>query len=124
MYLEMRYKMSYNILLNRIEELRNAALVQDIMLPVNIPGMKACYDRIAAVDFTTALTLLTVGFKIGAGEMLVETFTAPAAGVVVATSTRIFVNSNYSPFIRVTGGVLGDRIAMYVFGYISNLEQG
>ena len=116
--------MSYNILVNRIEEIRTAALTQEIILPVNIPGMKACYDRLAAINYNSALTLLTFGFKYGAGEMLLETFAIPVPNFVVCTSTRIFVDSDYSPFIRVTGGNAGDRIALFVYGYLANKEAG
>ena len=107
-------------LVDHIEEARSAAVVQDIMLPVRPDGKTACYDRIAAVDYTTALTLLTMGFKFGASEYLVESFAAPAAGVVVATQSRIFVHSGFTPFIRVTGGVAGDRIGLFVYGYLSD----
>jgi len=107
-------------LVNHVEEIRNAALVQDILLPVRPDGLTACYDRLAAVDYTAALTLLTLGFKLGASEYLVQSFVTPGAGFVCSTTGRIFVDSGFTPFVRVTGGGAGDRIALFAFGYLSD----
>lgn len=102
-----------------VEAVRDGNPSQDIELRQRPEGMTACYDRLSAVDFTTALTLLTFGFKAGAGEYLVESFTAPAANFVVTSHGRIFVDSGFTPFCRVTGGVAGDRIRFFVYGYLS-----
>jgi hypothetical protein len=103
-----------------IQAVRDGNVSQDIELPGRREGQVACYDRLSAVDFTTGLTLLTFGFKAAAGEYLVESFITPAAGVVVSLWGRIFVDSGFIPFIRVTGGVAGDRIALFAFGYLSD----
>jgi len=103
-----------------VEAVRDGNVSQDIELPARREGQVACYDRLSAVDFTTALTLLTFGFKAGAGEYLIQTFAAPAANVVSSVWGRIFVDSGFIPFIRVTGGVAGDRIRIIVFGYLSD----
>jgi len=107
-------------LVDHVEAIRSAALVQDILLPVRPDGKTACYDRLAAVDYTSALTVLTLGFIYGASEYLIESFAAVAAGFVVSTMGRIFVDSGFTPFVRVTGGVAGDRIALFVYGYLSD----
>jgi len=107
-------------LLDQVEEVRNAAVAQDIELPVHAAGMTACYDRLTGVDFTSALTLLSFGFKIGASEYLVSSVNAPGAGFVCTTIGRIFVASNATAFIRVTGGVAGDRIRLASFGYLAD----
>lgn len=107
-------------LVNHIEGVRSAAAVQDFELPVRPDGLTACYDRLAALDYTAALTLLTLGFKLGASEYLVQSFAAPGAGFVCSTTGRIFVDSGFTPFVRVTGGGAGDRIGLFVFGYLSD----
>jgi hypothetical protein len=104
---------------NKIEVVRTAAASQDVLLPVNLANMLACYDRIAGVDLTTALTLMTFGFMSNANELLIESFVAPAAGSVMATQSRLFVNSEFIPFMRVTGGTTGDRLGFYIYGYIA-----
>jgi len=104
---------------NRIEVIRTAAASQDVLLPVNRPNMLACYDRLAGCDITAALTLLTFGFMSNANELLIESFVTPAAGRVVATQSRLFVNSEFIPFMRVTGGGAGDRLQFFIYGYIA-----
>jgi hypothetical protein len=89
------------------------------MLPVRPDGKLACYDRLAGVDYTTALTLLTLGFKLGASEYLLQSFVTPVIGQVCPTTSRVFVDSAFTPFVRVTGGAAGDRIALFAFGYLS-----
>ncbi len=107
-------------LINVVQAIRDASLSQTIYLPPKPEGRTACYDRLAAVDFTAALTLLTFGFAAGAQEFLIESFANPAQNQVVSTQSRVFVDSGYTPFIRVTGGGAGDRIAFYVYGYVSD----
>lgn len=112
--------MSMDSLDGHVEAVRDGNPSQDILMTVLHPGKTACYDRLTGVNFTSAPTLFTFGFKSGASESLVQSFATPAAGVVVSTTGRIFVDSGDTPFLRVTGGVAGDRIALYVFGYLSD----
>ncbi len=104
----------------KVESVRDAGDSQDIAISIVESSNVVCYDRIAAVDYTNAATLITVGMKYGANEYLIESFVTPAAGRVVSTQSRLFVPGNYRPFLRVTGGVQGDRIALFVYGYISD----
>jgi len=107
-------------LLNQIQGVRSAAASQDFELPVNAPGQVACYDHISAVDYNNALTLVTFGFKKGASEFLLMSVLQPAALFAATTQGRVFMSSDYTPFIRVTGGVAGDRIGLFVYGYIAD----
>lgn len=109
-------------LIEKIEAVRSSASSQDIELKDQDRGGNVCYDRISAVDYTNALTLLTVGMKVGANEFLIESFASPAAGKVVCTNSRVFFPGVYRPFIRVTGGSSGDRIALFVYGYITDAK--
>jgi hypothetical protein len=81
-----------------------------------------CYDRVTAVNYDHAPTLITLGFKFGANEYLVESFVPTVAGQVASTQSRIFVPGNYKPFVRVVGGTAKDRIGLFVYGYISDRE--
>lgn len=111
-------KQNFNL---RWEAVRSADVSQDILAQVGIQGAQVCYDRISAVDYTSALTMLTFGFKQGASESLAESFETITANRVVSTQARIFMPVGYHPFIRVTGGSPGDRIAIFAYGYVSDI---
>lgn len=102
------------------EGVRDASVSQDILANIRFNGVQVCYDRISVVDYTSGLTMATIGFKQGASESLVESFDSPAAGHVVSTQARIFMPVNFSPFVRVTGGSPGDRIALFAYGYVTD----
>lgn len=104
----------------KVEGVRNGESSQDVQIVIVETTNVVCYDRIAAVDYNNSATLITVGMKYGANEYLLESFATPSAGQVVSTQSRLFVPGNYRPFLRITGGTQGDRIALFVYGYISD----
>ena len=84
---------------------------------------RVALDRLAAVDDTTSPTLLILGVKHGATEVRLESWSAPGAGVVKAMTSRVFVWSDWLPFVRVTGAGVGDQIALYAFGYLTDANE-
>jgi hypothetical protein len=110
-------------ILDSVSMLRTAAVADDLELALFHKDGVACYDVISACDLSNATTLTTLGIKRGTSEFLITTYTAPAAGVVTPTLTRIFAPADARPFARFTGGSPGDRLMLYVFGYISDANN-
>ena len=38
-------------------------------------------------------------------------------------TSRVFVWSDWLPFVRVTGAAVGDQIALYAFGYLTDANE-
>jgi hypothetical protein len=112
--------MSIVAILDQLIEIRDATGVQTIQFPARKSGQIACYDRLAAVDFSNALTILNFGFQLGPVRFWLEGYTNPVLGVCYSTHSRIFVDSAAIPIIQVAGGVAGDRIGFYAYGYLTD----
>lgn len=68
-------------------------------------------------DLTSDCTLITLGLKHGANEMLVEAFVPTQAGEVRRTTESLILPGEVRPFIRVTGGSAGDKIVLATLAY-------
>lgn len=107
-------------ILQSVTMLRTGATFDDLELDLFSRDGVVFFDVISGVDKDNATTQTTFGIKRGTSEFLLATYAAPAANVVVATVTRIIVPAEARPFMRVTGGVLGDRLELFVYGYLNN----
>jgi len=94
---------------------------QDLLSSVFPADMLVCYDKIGVVDHDNTVTLITVGFKIGSRELLLESFIPTVAGEVKTVNGRIFLPGNYRAFARFTGASDGDQVAIIVYGYLSDM---
>ena len=81
-----------------------------------------CYDKIVAVDFTNLFTSVQIGFRVGSDEVLVGGGTASSANIPVVCEGNIYVPGQYRVFARFLGASVGDKVALSVFGYSTDLR--
>jgi len=90
---------------------------EDFKLNALKPGGLVCYDRISGGNLSKKVDLLTIGFKAAGTEFLLESFVTTVAGQIKAVLGKIFVPSEYVPFIRIKNGDAGDKIVLLAVGY-------
>lgn len=112
--------MSKQTILNKVQGIITNTTEQDFELPINLGNGVIGYDAIIGVDYTNSPTLLILGFKIGAGEFLLHGHASPAANQPISSPRRVYIPANYTPFVRIRGGTLGDKIALFVYGYYND----
>lgn len=100
------------------EGLRGATTYTDIEIPPFNSLGTVCLDRVSAINVDHSPTLVTIGYKVGASEFLVEGYSQPASGQVVSTQSRIFISGQARVFARFTGGTQGDKLQVYAYGYV------
>ena len=103
-------------IINRVEAIITSVVTQDIEIPLLMTEGIIAYDAIVGVNYDHSPTSLILGFKAGVAEYLVSGEASPLAGKPVATSQSLFIPSVYKPFVRVVGGTLGDKIALFIYG--------
>lgn len=101
--------------------LANAAS-EDFMLNALRPGALVCYDRLAGGNLTKAKCRLTFGFKASGQEFLFETYETSIAAQIKSVLGTIYLPSEYTPFLRVVNGDVGDKIVLLAVGYKTDVE--
>lgn len=97
------------------------ATTEDFLLNARQPGALVCYDRLAGGNLTKAKCRLTFGFKSGGQEFLFEMFETTVVAQIKAVLGSIYLPSEYTPFLRVVNGDVGDRIVLLAVGYQTTL---
>lgn len=90
-----------------------------LLCPAFPNGTLVCYDRISIVDRDNVPDLLTIGFRVGAGEYDVESWIPTIANEVKAAQGRIFVPGSFRVFGRVYGATSGDVFEVTIYGYVT-----
>jgi hypothetical protein len=111
-----------NIIMGKEQAIRNVATTQDIDMRFAYGKKTVVVDRITAIDYTNAATLLTVGLKLGSGEMILQSEVPAVAGRGITTSSPIYVNTAFKSFMRIVGGTAGDILELFVYGRVLDDE--
>jgi hypothetical protein len=97
--------------------------LMDLNLPDNWHDQPVVITGISFADLDHALTLGTVELRTGVIEYPIVSQVTPAASTFYFTNCHLVINGTYSPFLRVTGGTVGDRIVFTVFGYVPDIIE-
>jgi hypothetical protein len=98
------------------------ATSEDFTLTALKPGALVCYDRLAGGNLTKAKCRLTFGFKSSGQEFLFEMFETTVVAQIKAVLGSIYLPSEYTPFLRVVNGDVGDKIVLLAVGYRTPVE--
>jgi len=89
-------------------------LLQYKAIPANA---LVCYDRIVAMNATSASSFVEVGLRHSDKDYILEKQANVAAKTSVEVDNKIFAPGHYKPYCKVFGGSAGDLICLYIFGY-------
>jgi hypothetical protein len=112
-----------NTVVNAVRGVVTSAVSHDLPVTSLPTDALICYDKIVAIDFTTACTSVQIGFHVGADEVIVGGGTAVSANIPTVVEGKIYVPGQYRIFARFFGASVGDRIGLFVFGYTSDLRD-
>lgn len=110
------------ILLSIIGVITNST-EQDIEISIKPQDALVCYDRLTLLNVTHSPTTVQLGFKAGSNEVILAGIASPGANVPFSVQGKVFAPSYYRPFARFTGATVGDKVALYVYGYITDLPE-
>jgi len=112
--------MTKKTLITEVQDVITDATSQDLQLLPFSGQPLVCYDRIVAADLTSGVTLITIGFLRGSNEVLLVSGTPAAVGGNIVMEGKVFAPAVWRPFARFKGATLGDKVCLYVFGYLTD----
>ena len=96
------------------------ATEQELELPVREGSWLICYDRLTLVDETSSPTSVKIGLKAGTSVSILDGRATPGVDIPFSVAGKVFAPSSYRPCARFSGASLGDRIAFYAYGYLTD----
>jgi hypothetical protein len=107
-------------IVNSVEGRVTSAVSFDIDLRGFPANTLVCYDRLVATDHTSSATNVIIGLKSGVTEVLLGSGAQAALGGTLSVEGKIFAPGHWAPFARFKGASLNDRVALFVFGYVTD----
>jgi hypothetical protein len=96
---------------------------EDIEISIKPSDVLVCYDRLTLLNVEHSPTTVKLGFKGGNNEFILAGIASPGANVPFSVSGKFFAPAYYRPFARFTGATVGDKVSLYVYGYITDMPD-
>ena len=115
--------MAKKTIVNGVEGVISNATSQDLEFKALTPNMLVCYDRLTLVDYDHSPTSVHLGFKSGTSEFLLDGKADPGVGIPFSVLGKVFALGHYRPFARFVGATSGDKVALFAFGYLTDVPE-